>query len=157
LGTRLLGDESVDRWGDGLQVFADLQRAWSGHIDELVEVGARERPLARLAGWVSTMPDHPFAGPFLSAKDAARWRAATPDLVSECRRLDELGPPSTLTHGDLHPWNIVVRSGGHVVFDWTEATITHPFADLLTFVIRTPDVAARRAIRAAYLARWADV
>jgi hypothetical protein len=157
LGTRLLGDESVDRWGDGLQVFADLQRAWSAHLDELVEVGTRERPLARVAEWVPTMPDHPFAGPFLSAEEAARWRAATPDLVSACRRLDELGPPSTLTHGDLHPWNIVVRNGGHVVFDWTEATITHPFADLLTFVIRTPDVAARRAIRAAYLARWADV
>jgi hypothetical protein len=157
LGGRALGDEPVERWGAGLEVFADLQRAWSGHTDELVRLGARERPLDRLAEWVPTMAEHTFAGPFLSDVDVAGWNASAPALVSACRRLEELGPPAALTHGDLHPWNIVVRDERHVVFDWTEATITHPFTDLLTFVIRTPDIAARRAIRSAYLAGWADV
>jgi hypothetical protein len=89
--------------------------------------------------------------------DVARWRSATRALEAACHRLEELGPPPTLAHGDLHPWNIVVRDGGHVVFDWTEATITHPFTDLLTFVVRTPDVGGRRAMRDAYLSRWADL
>jgi hypothetical protein len=157
LGGRILGDEPVGRWGDALKVFADIQRAWSGHTDELIEAGAHELRLGHLADAVPAMTEAPFAAPYLSAEDVARWRAATPALVAACRRLDELGPPPTLTHGDLHPWNIVVRDGGHVVFDWTEATISHPFTDLLTCVVRTTEVEARRAMRDAYLSRWADV
>jgi hypothetical protein len=157
LGGRLLGDDPVETWGHGLEAFADLQRDCSGRVDELHGRGVRERPLDALAETAVTMPEHPFAAPYLSADEVARWRAATPALQSACRRLAEIGPPPTLSHGDLHPWNIVVRDEGHVVFDWTEATVSHPFTDLVTFVVRTPDVRARRAMREAYLSRWADV
>lgn len=157
LGGRMLGDEPVEGWSAGLQVFADIQRAWSRHTDQLIEAGVRELPLGHLAAAVPAMTEDPFAGPYLSAEDLARWRDATPAMVAACLRLEELGPPPTLAHGDLHPWNIVVRDGGYVVFDWTEATISHPFSDLLTFVIRTPDVEARRAMLDAYLSKWTDV
>jgi hypothetical protein len=79
-----------------------------------------------------------------------------PAFVAACRRLDELGPPATLVHGDFHPWNVTDQASGPRIFDWTDAAISHPFTDLAVYAMRADDVAIRRANRDAYLARWAD-
>jgi aminoglycoside phosphotransferase (APT) family kinase protein len=70
--------------------------------------------------------------------------------------LDELGPPPTLVHGDFHPWNIADEPTGPRVFDWSDAAISHPFTDLAVYATRANDIALRRAMRDAYLERWAD-
>ena len=46
---------------------------------------------------------------------------------------------------------------GPRIFDWSDTAIAHPFLDLAVYATRPDDVAARRALRDAYLARWADV
>jgi hypothetical protein len=43
------------------------------------------------------------------------------------------------------------------VFDWSDAAVGHPFLDLMTWVGRTPDVAARRQMVGRYVDRWSDV
>jgi aminoglycoside phosphotransferase (APT) family kinase protein len=82
--------------------------------------------------------------------------AAVPELASACRRLEQIGPAPTLVHGDLHPWNVALGAGGPLVYDWSDAAVSHPFVDLPVFVRRAEDAGVRRALRSAYLARWSD-
>ena len=92
----------------------------------------------------------------LSMDERAAWDAAAPSLSDACRRLAEAGPADTLVHGDLHPYNVSVGAGGARIFDWTDAAVSHPFVDLVTYVSRTPDVSVRRALVDGYLAQWRE-
>jgi Ser/Thr protein kinase RdoA (MazF antagonist) len=83
------------------------------------------------------------------------WLETVPTLVESCRRLDDLGPGPTLVHGDFHPWNVVFGADGTRVFDWTDASVSHPFMDLATYVFRSRDVSVRRRLVDAYVAAWA--
>jgi len=42
-----------------------------------------------------------------------------------------------------------------VIYDWSDASWGHPFFDVRTTTVRTPDEAAREQMNAAYLAAWA--
>jgi hypothetical protein len=152
-----LGEQPPNRWARGLETIAEIQRAWTGHTDELVALGARIRPLDALAQAVPSLIEQDAIGPHLSADDAGRWNTAVPALVEACHRLADLGPPDTVAHGDLHPWNVVVRDHRDLVFDWTDAAVSHPFVDLLTYLIRTTDLEARREMLRTYLGCWGDV
>jgi aminoglycoside phosphotransferase (APT) family kinase protein len=114
------------------------------------------RPLAELAEGVATFATRTAFASRLSAGQRSAWNAAVPEFAAACRRLNELGPAPTLVHGDFHPWNVADGPDGPRVFDWTDAAISHPFTDLAVFATRPTDVAIRRAIRDAYLARWSD-
>ena len=156
-GEAHLGDQPPERWVEGLEVHATIQRHWATRTDELARTGAALRPLAELA---TALPDFAsrlaLTGEF-SAADRRAWDATLPALVESCHRLDALGPAPTLVHGDFHPWNVADGPGGPRLFDWTDAAISHPFTDLAVYVTRARDIALRRTMRDAYLARWADV
>jgi len=70
------------------------------------------------------------------------WRAAVadrPDLVAVAEQLIATEPPSArraISHGDLHPFNVLVTASGPVLIDWTVARVAHPaftlgFTDLM--------------------------
>jgi len=70
------------------------------------------------------------------------WRAAVadrPDLVAAAEQLIATEPRSArrvISHGDLHPFNVLVTDGGPVLIDWTVARVAHPgftlgFTDLM--------------------------
>lgn len=150
-----LGDAPPERWVEGLEVHATIQRHWATRNDELARTGAAVRPLSELVAALPGFADRlALAGAF-SADDLRIWDAALPGFVESCRRLDALGPVPTLVHGDFHPWNVADGPDGARVFDWTDAAISHPFTDLAVYVTRTKDVGLRRTMRDAYLARWA--
>jgi hypothetical protein len=157
LGGEAIGDEPPERWRDGLVTHAAIQRAWLGHTDELLAVGARSRPLAELAALVPGMADRPATRAHLSDADVERWHAAVPTLIAACQRLDAIGPPSTIVHGDLHPWNVVRGPAGPMVFDWTDSAVGQPFVDLAAWLVRTPEVDRRREMLAAYVGEWSDL
>ena len=99
--------------------------AWSfdaAHVDRL-QHGA-ERALAASARFRSRTPDH--------ADWAARLaRAAASPLLREAA--DTL--PRTLTHGDMHPANIMTRmDGSPVIIDWGNACLAPPMLDLANIV-----------------------
>lgn len=155
MGAPLLGDQPEPAWGHGLDVLADLQLEWLGRTDELIALGAQDRPLDSLAAWVDGAQDDVDLMGRLTPPDRASWFAASPRLVDSCRALDLLGPGLSLVHGDLHPWNVVADARGARIFDWTDAAMGHPFLDLVTYVMRTTDVSIRRGLLACYLDRWA--
>lgn len=154
-GDAHLGDGPPERWALGLEVHATIQQAWTARTGELAAAGAAVRPLAELAADLPQFATRDALASQLSDADRRAWDAAMPGFVVACRSLDELGPAQTLVHGDFHPWNVADESAGPRVFDWSDAAISHPFTDLAVYATRASDVALRRAMRDAYLARWA--
>ena len=155
LGAAELGDQDEALWHEGLVAVAAIQRLWVGRSDELIELGLPVRALPDLAALVEEMTEDAVLLERMSADLRASWLATAPTLVDSCRRLDELGPGPTLVHGDFHPWNVVFGADGARIFDWTDASVSHPFMDLATYVFRSRDVAVRRRLVDAYLAACA--
>jgi len=62
-----------------------------------------------------------------------------PDIAASAERLIDTEPAAAqrvITHGDLHPFNLLVTAQGAVLIDWTVARIAHPgftvaFTDLM--------------------------
>lgn len=156
IGKTFVGDAPVDRWPAGLAAQAAIQRRWLGRTDELAAAGFERRGLAELASQIPGLPELPLLAP-MKPKSMRQLVAAIPRLIEACERLRAIGPPETIVHGDLHPWNVADVDGRSIVFDWSDSCIGHPFLDLVTYVGRTADVAARRACVDAYLAAWSDV
>ena len=153
-----LGDGDLASWGLGLDALARLQRIWLGRRDELLSLGAEDRSLADLASWVAATADDSALLDGLTAQQREQWLAALPELVASCSQLEEVGPGVSLVHGDFHPWNALSRRDGTgvLVFDWTDASASHPFLDAVTYVTRRSDIGHRREMLDGYLAHWAD-
>ena len=76
-------------------------------------------------------------------------------VLAACERLEAIGPAPTVSHGDLHPWNVAATPSGPRIFDWTDTAVTHPFLDLAVYATR-PRTSRSAGARDAYLAHWAD-
>jgi hypothetical protein len=148
-------DEQQPAWAAGLMGAADLQRSCSGRIGWLLASGAQDRPLTRLAETAAHLERHDELMARLPVATRQRWSAAAARVADCCLLLDELGPAPTLVHGDLHPGNMVIAGRQIKIFDWTDASVSHPFVDLIPFLRGAP-AADRGRLLDAYLGRWAD-
>jgi Phosphotransferase enzyme family len=108
-----------DSAGPALQALETIQAAWSGRADELLALGAQDRRLSTLEASIAELVD--TAAPELAA--------AVPPLVEACHLLASRGVPETIGHGDFHQGNVVVAGGRAVIFDWSDACVTHPSFD----------------------------
>lgn len=156
-GDRQLGNEPEAAWADGLRRLGEVQRAWVGHVDELVAAGGARRPLGDLTEAVPGLLDVGGLGQRLGPAELERWPAIQPRLIDACRELEAVGLPDALIHGDAHPWNVVVQGDEHVVFDWSDASIGPSFVDLAVFLRRGNDLRGRRVLRDAYLDAWSGI
>jgi hypothetical protein len=102
----LLGELDRSRWPEAGPLLAEIHRTWSSRRDEILALGAVDRGLDTLA-----VPE---------------------ELGAELEALHDLGWPETLVHGDFHPWNVVADKG-LVLYDWSDACLSHPLFDLLTY------------------------
>jgi hypothetical protein len=154
LDAPLIGDQPESMWQLGLDALAGLQQKWLGRTDDLLAAGAELRPLCQLADWVNgTAQDADLMSRFAQEVREA-WLASVPAMVAACTSLDQIGPGPTLTHGDFHPWNVVAGQDRTRIFDWTDAAVAHPFLDLVTYIMRTNDLALRRHLLQRYLGFW---
>jgi hypothetical protein len=157
LGDRQIGWELEATWPDALRRLGDVQRAWVGHADALVDAGAQRRPLEELTAAVPGLLEVDGLADRLEPSLVERWPATLPRLVDACRELEDIDLPDALVHGDAHPWNVAVTERGFVVFDWSDAAAGPSFVDLAVFLRRTNDLALRRVLRDTYLEAWAGV
>jgi len=157
-GGSALGDGPPERRSVGLAEFGRAQRAWPAAVARLPpedRIGLEDRSPASLAAMLPVLVDDPgLAG--LAPAHRERLHAELPDFVERCARIEELGPPNTLVHGDFHPWNVHDDGERISIIDWSDACIGHPFFDLPTYLGRTRDVTLRRAILDAYLDAWSN-
>ena len=138
---------------DMVSLLVDLQRLWSGRIEELLALG---------------LPD--WRGPALGAAIADAVERTREEIPAENRatladfvrglpgRFDDVaacGLRDSLVHGDFHPGNF--RGDGRVLtlLDWGDSGVGHPLLDQPAFLDPIPDTAVA-AVRAHWSQQWRD-
>lgn len=120
--------------------------------DQMAEIAARLHSLdaAPLADELARLGS---GVPFTTAGYVRRLgevaaSAGRGDLAVIAERLgarEVRGAPLVVTHGDLHPFNLLVGPAGTVVIDWTVARVAHPAFTVAftTLLLRNPPVPLR--------------
>jgi hypothetical protein len=103
----VLGELDRSRWPEAAHLLREFHSAWSSRADDVLALGAVDRRLTP-----ADVPD---------------------ELLDDLDGLDRLALPDTLVHGDFHPWNVVVGPSGLRLADWSDACLTNPLFDLVTF------------------------
>ncbi len=115
-------ERSLHRWYDVLGLYAGVQLDLADDVDELLALGVPDMRLAGLPKAYERLMDEIGAD--------QRFRAAG-SLVSDlCDELAAYGLPELLQHDDLHDGQVFVREGRHLLMDWGDACISHPFFTL---------------------------
>lgn len=123
-------------WIEAATALAGLQTASVGSIDDLLEAGCRDLRVGTLLEWVDPfleviaklMEEQSKTPPPILSRQELSDLGRT--LKSALHRLQSVGIPDTLGHGDFNSGNILVGSERCVFIDWAEAHVGHPF---LTF------------------------
>ncbi|WP_371404611.1 aminoglycoside phosphotransferase family protein [Kribbella sp. NBC_00662] len=155
LGTPLAAETDIEVWIDAVRRHARLQRSYATHPERLLDISCVDRRLAVLdAGLDGLLGPNPMTDQL-----EPHERALLPDRAKKLHEaiteLIAIGIPETLLHGDIHPRNIAVRGNQVLAFDWTDASLSHPFLDMVTFTEgeRSPLSTDQRVLDA-YLTEW---
>ncbi|HEX2194560.1 MAG TPA: phosphotransferase [Candidatus Limnocylindria bacterium] len=168
-GTRLRDVQDgrvVEHWEAVLPRYAEVQMGMAGRVGEIDRMDVPALRLAELPSMLDVVllePEYLLPEQPVGLDDERRERLTVdlPAFQERCQRLAELGIPETLQHDDLHDGNAFLRGTDHVVFDWGDACITHPFH---TLVVTLRSLAYRNGwepggsevtrLRDAYLEPW---
>jgi hypothetical protein len=115
-------EASLGRWPDVLGLYADLQASCADDVDAFLAVGVPDMRLA-------TLPDK-YRGLVEQVDVEPRFAAAVPYVADLCDQVAAFGLPETIQHDDLHDGQVFVRDGRHLVMDWGDACVSHPFFTL---------------------------
>lgn len=147
-------DDAVNHMSAVVRRYARLQRSSASVVDAMRAAGVPEmspREIARRWQGLGLRPD------------------TTCEVRQAAQRLDDLGLPLTIQHDDLHAGNVFADGstrGSHDarIFDWGDATISHPLCSLLVPLKQVSEgleagvaEAARERVLRAYLSGWGDV
>lgn len=117
---------SLGRWLDVLPRYASVQLELAGEVDALLAAGVPDMRLGTLPAAYAKVLDEVGA--------EQRFRDAVPVVEALCDRLSAYGIPELLQHDDLHDGQVFVKDGRHLVLDWGDACISHPFFSLAVTV-----------------------
>ncbi len=156
LGPPLAQQQDVSLWIDSLRGHARLQRSFADQPDRLLSFTCVDRRLAVLDGEIDRLFGPNPATERLGPGERAKLPRRAEQLRAAISELAAIGVPETLLHGDLHPGNLAVRDGKVLAFDWTDAAVSHPFLDLVTFVDKRSPNSADPRVKDAYLAEWEE-
>lgn len=156
LGAPLDKQTELDLWVNALESHARLQHSLTDSSDELLAMSCVDRRLGTLAGELNRLFGPNPVTAQLSTEEREQLPALTKDLRASIDELASIGIPETLLHGDLHAGNVAVRDGVPIAFDWTDAAVSHPFLDLVTFVGDRSELSRSPRVTDAYLAVWQD-
>jgi hypothetical protein len=115
-------ERSLDRWYDVLPRYAGVQLDLADAVDELLALGVPDMRLATVPAAYEWLLDRIGAN--------GRFRAAAPMVADLCAELASYGLPELLQHDDLHDGQVFVRDGRHLLLDWGDACVSHPFFTL---------------------------
>lgn len=115
-------ERSLDRWIDVLEAYARIQLACEDDLADLLAVGVPDCRLATLPASYALL---------LSGLEDADPRLPGPDVVADlCAELAAYGIRETIQHDDLHDGQVFLGDGTHLVLDWGDACVSHPFFTL---------------------------
>ncbi|MEV6417425.1 aminoglycoside phosphotransferase family protein [Kribbella sp. NPDC051718] len=154
LGPPLAREPEVAVWIESLRGHARLQRSFADQPDRLLSFTCVDRRLAVLDGAIDQLFGPNPATEQLERAERVKLPRRADELRAAIAELSAIGVPETLLHGDLHPRNLAVRDGKVLAFDWTDAAVSHPFLDLVTFVEKRSPLSTDQRVKDAYLAEW---
>lgn len=135
-------------------VLAGLQLDSTAHLVELRTAGCPDRlgesMVTGLAGVIRDSRELPR----LSAAERHQLLEIEPWLGAQVRALVACGLPWTLVHGDLHLGNAAFDDGQPILFDWTDACVSHPFLDGAHLAQSLPRPEDRSRVWAAFTEVW---
>lgn len=154
-GKPLTHIENIDIWKNALREYAKLQIDMVGNTQALVSLGVPDRNVDYLSSQIDRlMRDLPDS---LTDDEKRDLRRIAPILRRMCMQLVDFNVPLTITHGDFWSGNTIIKPDNSCLFfDWSDASISHPFFDIITFLTEIenelPDVTdAHEQLLIAYL------
>jgi len=115
-------EQSLERWHDVLGATAEIQLAVTDDVPALLATGL---PHYRL----ETLADDYAA--FVTTIDVEqRFVDAREQVAEMAARLAAFGIAESVQHDDLHDGQVFVKDGTHLVLDWGDACVSHPFFTL---------------------------
>ncbi|MEU4604177.1 aminoglycoside phosphotransferase family protein [Kribbella sp. NPDC023972] len=156
LGASLADQPDVSVWIDAVRRHARLQRSFADQTDRLLEFSCVDRRLVVLDAELDRLLGPNPATDQLDPGERALLPQRAEELRAAISELAAIGVPETLLHGDLHPRNLAVRDGRVLAFDWTDAAVSHPFLDLVTFFEERSPLSTDPRVKDAYLAEWEE-
>ena len=115
---------NLDRWPDVLEAVARIQLACEDDVDAFLAMGVPDLRLSLLPATYADFLDR------YGDRLEPRLRVA-PQLVAEqCEQLASYGIRDSIEHDDCHDGQIFLKDGVHLVMDWGDACVTHPFFTL---------------------------
>lgn len=108
---------------------AALQLESLGRLDALAAAGCPQRTEAETLAGLAQVMTHSVEAHLVAPAELEAARAVEPRLRELVSELFSLGLPPTLCHGDLHLGNVAFDGLDLRLFDWTDASVSHPFLD----------------------------
>lgn len=136
-----------------LRLLAQMQIASAPRVNELLALGCSDRRLEKLETQIDALINDADTLAGLEEAEIDQLRAFAPHLKARCAQLAGYGVPQTLVHGDLHLGNVAYSRGNYLFFDWTDASVAHPFFDTISIFYKE-DATIQAHLRDAYLAPW---
>lgn len=156
---------TAEHWQHILRMVTGIQLHCKDSVDELLSFGCKDRRLAKIPELVQPIFDDLKNAEMLEIygvdlDEAEELSTRLKSLPALCENLSNFGLPETLIHGDLWGNNVIYRdeiSGkSPVIFDWTDASITHPFIDIYLLLTSEPDLSMRPVIRQIFIDIWSE-
>lgn len=132
--------KDIAPWTPIIPLYAQLQVDLAERVPELLALGLPDRRLANLPDlYAQLLTDTDSLRPGkpggLTAEEFHRVQQLAVPFGHICAELADFGIPETLNHGDFHDGNVLLRGGRVTLFDWGDASVTHPFVSLRTFFV----------------------
>jgi hypothetical protein len=157
-GKTLTKVRDLEVWKKAVREYAKMQVDLSGNTQSLVALGVPDRNVDYMASQIERMMHH--LPDEISHEEARELQRLAPTLRSMCHELVEYNIPLSLTHGDFWSGNTIIKDNGDILFfDWSDASISHPFFDLPSFLSEIESELphrsdARPQLLQAYLEVW---
>jgi Ser/Thr protein kinase RdoA (MazF antagonist) len=110
-----------------------------GALRTLLDAGAPHRPLAELVASVSAAIGPDGFGVGDGGIEPERAGRVLDALATAVARVESVGLPETVVHGDFHSDNAALVDDRIVIIDWSDAAISNPAIDLVTWVAWSGD------------------
>jgi aminoglycoside phosphotransferase (APT) family kinase protein len=135
------------------RIAATLQLRSLDHLGEIEAAGVPLRGLAETLRGFDEVLDGSIELDALTPEELAAARGCRDEVHAVFGELAALEVPETLIHGDLHPGNVAHHHDALMFYDWSDATVSHPFLDVVHLLRSIPED-ERDAAREAYADVW---
>ncbi|NKB66121.1 MAG: phosphotransferase [Candidatus Latescibacteria bacterium] len=134
--------------------YGQMQLDSVAHTTDLLATDLFGYDLDRFSSKVEALVRESAVEELLESEDITKLRHYLSLVDEYSRRLTNSSIPQTIVHGDFTIHNIARRNGDPLVFDWTSASISFPFFDMVELLRHREVETIHSDLKMAYLSAW---